>query len=335
MRAPATSLGWRPGRRCRYTAAVPVLEVDALRKTFVRGLLRRKTEALRGVSFQVERGEIFGFLGPNGAGKTTTIKILMGLIFPTAGKARLLGADAGNRDAKAKLGYLPENPYFYDYLTVTELLDMVGRLHGMDAAARRRRSAALIEEVGLGHAAKRPMRSFSKGMLQRAGLAQALLSDPELVVLDEPMSGLDPIGRKEVRDIILGLRERGKTVFFSTHILSDATLLCDRVAIVVGGELRDTGPLGTLLDPKVDAVEILWSGDDATAERVDDLAGTHARTSEGRISRVADLDAANAVVARVIAGNGRILHVIPHRQSLEDVFVHEAKVAGAGRRDDA
>jgi len=310
---------------------VRVLEVDALRKTFVRGLLRRKTEALRGISFHVERGEIFGFLGPNGAGKTTTIKILMGLIFPTAGRARLLGADIGDREAKQRLGYLPENPYFYDYLTATELLDMVGRLHGMDAGARRRRAGALIEEVGLGHAAKRPLRAFSKGMLQRAGLAQALMGDPELVVLDEPMSGLDPIGRKEVRDIILRLRERGKTVFFSTHILSDATLLCDRVAILVGGELRDTGPLGSLLDPRIDAVEVLWTGDDAVADALAVEVGDHSRTSEGRIAKMPDLQAANRVVARVVEGGGCIVHVIPHRESLEDLFVHEARAAGSPR----
>ena len=302
-----------------------VLEVDALRKTFVRGLARRKTEALRGITFHVDEGEIFGFLGPNGAGKTTTIKILMGLIFPSAGTARLLGAEVGNREAKQRLGFLPENPYFYDYLTALELLDMVGRLHGLAASERRRRSARLVEEVGLAHAAKRPLRSFSKGMLQRAGLAQALMGDPDLIVLDEPMSGLDPIGRKEVRDIILSLRARGKTVFFSTHILSDATLLCDRVAILVGGELRDTGPLGTLLDPQVDAVEVLWQGDDSLAARIEAGVGTHERTSEGRLARVADLEQANTVIARVVEGGGRVLHAIPHRESLEDLFVHEAQ----------
>jgi len=307
-----------------------VLEVDALRKTFVRGLARRKTEALRGITFHVDAGEIFGFLGPNGAGKTTTIKILMGLIFPTQGRARLLGADIGDRAAKQRLGYLPENPYFYDYLTALELLDMVGRLHGLPAPERRRRSARLVEEVGLGAAASRPLRSFSKGMLQRAGLAQALMGDAELVVLDEPMSGLDPIGRKEVRDIILSLRARGTTVFFSTHILSDATLLCDRVAIVVDGTLRDTGPLGTLLDPKIDAVEVLWQGDDALVARIAQGPGEHVRTSEGCIARLRDLDEANAVVARVVEGGGRIVHVVPHRESLEDLFVHQA-TAGGGR----
>ncbi|MFO0632388.1 MAG: ABC transporter ATP-binding protein [Nannocystaceae bacterium] len=305
-----------------------VLSVEALRKTFVRGLARRRTEALRGVSFAVEPGEIFGFLGPNGAGKTTTIKILMGLIFASSGTARLFGTEVGRREAKQRLGYLPENPYFYDYLTVLELLDMVGRLHGLPAAIRRQRAHALVEEVGLGHAASRPLRSYSKGMLQRAGLAQALIGDPELVVLDEPMSGLDPIGRKEVRDIIVSLRRRGKTVFFSTHILSDATLLCDRVAILVRGELRDTGPLGQLLSPAIDGVEVLYTADDALGDRIAAGPGQHERTSEGRVARVADLAAANAVAKAVLEGGGTLLSLAPHRQSLEELFVQEAAAPG-------
>ena len=304
---------------------MPVLEVESLRKTFVRGLLRRRTEALRGVSFAVDEGEIFGFLGPNGAGKTTTIKILMGLIHPSGGHARVLGTAAGDRRAKQRVGFLPENPYFYDYLTAHELLDMVGRLHGMTAAARRRRAATLVEQVGLAHAARRPLRSFSKGMLQRAGLAQALMGDPEVVVLDEPMSGLDPIGRKEVRDIIISLRAAGKTVFFSTHILSDATLLCDRVAILAGGTLRDTGPLGELLNPRVDAVELLYDGDDALAARVAAIDGEHTRTSEGRLAKLADLEHANRAARLVLEGGGRVLSLAPHRQSLEELFLQEAR----------
>ncbi|HWB77881.1 MAG TPA: ABC transporter ATP-binding protein [Nannocystaceae bacterium] len=302
-----------------------VLEVDSLRKTFVRGLLRRRTEALRGVSFAVEKGEIFGFLGPNGAGKTTTIKILMGLIFPSGGTAKVFGAEVGDRRAKERVGYLPENPYFYDYLNLRELLDMVGRLHGLDRSTRRRRADALIEEVGLADAARRPLRSYSKGMLQRAGLAQALIGEPELVVLDEPMSGLDPIGRKEVRDLMLRLRERGTTVFFSTHILSDATLLCDRVAIVVGGELRDTGPLGQLLSPGVERVEVLWTAPDELAEKLQSGPGTHSTNSEGRLSHVPDLAAANELAAAVIRGGGEVHSLVPHRQGLEELFVAEAK----------
>ncbi len=305
-----------------------VLEVEGLRKTFFRGFLRRRTEALRGVGLSVDAGEIFGFLGPNGAGKTTTIKILMGLIFPTAGSANVLGAPVGDRRAKQRVGYLPENPYFYDYLSARELLDMVGRLHGLTASDRRRRSDDLLAKVGLAHAATRPLRSYSKGMLQRVGLAQALIGDPELVVLDEPMSGLDPIGRKEVRDIIVELRQRGKTVFFSTHILSDATMLCDRVAIIVRGELRDTGPLGALLSPKIAGVDVVWEGDDHLAREVVVGPGAHERTSEGRVVRVEDLDQANSVVAAIVKGGGRVLQLTPHRQSLEELFVHEARAGG-------
>jgi ABC-2 type transport system ATP-binding protein len=308
-----------------------VLEVEKLRKTFVRGFSRTRTEALQDVSFTVNSGEIFGFLGPNGAGKTTTIKILMGLIHPSSGTARVLGAPVGDLNAKLRVGYLPENPYFYDYLSVAELLDMVGRLYGMNRATRRKRGRILIERVGLGHAAKRSLRSFSKGMLQRAGLAQALMGDPDVVVLDEPMSGLDPLGRKEVRELIEELRDAGKTVFFSTHILADATMLCDRVGIIVGGRLRDVGPLGSLLNPRVDRVEIVWSAPEAAASRLRERDGEHEVTSEGTVTRVPDLDTAQTFATAVLEQGGRLLQLTPHRQSLEELFVSEAE-AGDTRR---
>jgi ABC-2 type transport system ATP-binding protein len=289
--------------------------------------------ALKSISFRVERGEVVGFLGPNGAGKTTTIKILMGLIFPTAGEAKVLGAPAGDRKAKARVGYLPENPYFYDYLSVGELLDMVGRIHGLTGAERKKRAAELIERVGLGHAGKRPLRSYSKGMLQRAGLAQALVGDPELVVFDEPMSGLDPIGRKEVRDLIFELRDRGKTVFFSTHILADATMLCDRVGIIVTGKLRDVGPLGELLSPKVRSVEVVWRAPESERESLLELAqntdGEHETTSEGEVLRATSSEAAEAFIAKLVSAGGTVVQVLPHRQSLEELFVHEAKEKAA------
>lgn len=309
-----------------------VLEVKDLRKTFVRGFFRRKTEAVRGISFAVEPGQIFGFLGPNGAGKTTTIKILMGLIHATAGTASVLGAPAGQRAAKERLGYLPENPYFYDYLTVPELLDMVGRLHGLDRSTRGRRAGELIERVGLGDAKGRPLRSFSKGMLQRAGLAQALIGEPSVVVLDEPMSGLDPLGRKEVRDLILELRERGTTVFFSTHILSDASTLCDRVAIIAKGRLRDTGELGDLLSPKVQSVEVLWKAGDESLESLRttlrEHSGEHETTSEGELYRSGEEPEAEAFITAAVEAGARVLTVHRHRQSLEELFVHEAEAAG-------
>src|SRR5262245_9230149 len=208
-----------------------------------RTLRRMKVPALVDLDLEVREGEIFGFVGPNGAGKTTALKILAGLLKPTSGRALLFERRVSDPDAKRQMGFLPENPYFYDYLKPEEFLDFCGKLFGIPRAERRRRIDALLELGGLGHARGRALRRSSKGMLQRIGIAQALITDPSLVVLDEPMSGLDPIGRKEVRDLIARLRQQGKTIFFSTHILSDVELLCDRVGIVVGGRLRGMGRL--------------------------------------------------------------------------------------------
>ena len=310
-----------------------VLEVQNLRKEFVRGFWRKRTVAVDGVSFSVEPGEVFGFLGPNGAGKTTTMKMLMGLIHPSAGSATILGARIGDLEAKRKIGYLPENPYFYDYLSASEYLHMVGRIYGMDRAARSKRADELLDRLGLSMAKGRAMRSYSKGMLQRAGLAQALMGDPELVVLDEPMSGLDPIGRREVRELILDLRRAGKTVFFSTHILADANLLCDRVAIIVKGKLRDVGPLGELLSPQVHRVEVLWTmpeslGDEERealrARLRDEFAGEHHTSSEGEQFMAGAQAQVDRFVAAVVAGGGHVLQVAPQRETLEELFVRDA-----------
>ncbi len=306
---------------------VPIIEVDNLRKVFRRGFFRRETTAVDGISFSVEAGEIFGFLGPNGAGKTTTMKVLMGLIHATSGSARVLGAPVGDRRARHRLGYLPENPYFYDYLSAVELLHMVGRLYGLDRPARDKRAHELLDRLGLAHAKRRPMRSYSKGMLQRAGLAQALMGDPELVVLDEPMSGLDPIGRKEVRDLIVDLRSRGKTVFFCTHILADANLVCDRVGILVNGKLRDVGPLGELLNPRVDTVDVQWScQDEGTRERLQ-AHGRHLSTSEGEITTFEGREDADLFITELVSSGGRIFAVTPQRESLEELFVRDAQAS--------
>ena len=302
-----------------------VLEVENLRKEFVRGFTRKRTVAVDGISFAVEPGEVFGFLGPNGAGKTTTMKMLMGLIHPSAGKVAVLGAAIGDIAAKRRIGYLPENPYFYDYLSATEYMHMVGRIHGLDRAQRSKRADELLERVGVGMAKGRAMRGYSKGMLQRFGLAQALVGDPELVVLDEPMSGLDPIGRREVRELILELRERGKTVFFSTHILADANLLCDRVAIIVKGKLRDVGPLGELLSPKVHRVEVVWAGPDALRERLaTEFGGEHSSSSEGQMFVATEAAEVDRFLAAVLAGGGSIGQVTPQRETLEELFVRDA-----------
>ncbi|HJZ88494.1 MAG TPA: ABC transporter ATP-binding protein [Polyangia bacterium] len=285
-----------------------VLAAEHLSKTFAVGFFRKKVHAVIDVSLEVRRGEIFGFLGPNGAGKTTTIKMLMGLIFPTGGGAHLLGKPVGDLAAKRRMGFLPEAPYFYDYLTAEEFLDLAGALADLSRPERRRRSAALLERVGLADARGRALRKFSKGMLQRIGIAQALIHDPELVVLDEPMTGLDPIGRKEMRDLIVELRQEGKTVFFSTHILSDVELICDRVAILVGGRVRDLGPLEKLLSPRLLATEIVLKAGDE--ERAHTLPGD------------ANVD---VFVRDALARGEHLISVTPRRESLEDLFVREAQ----------
>lgn len=284
----------------------PVIRVEGLRKTFAVGFLRRKVEAVRRVSFQVEPGEIFGFVGPNGAGKTTTIKALMGLLYPTAGSCELLGRPVPNNEAKRHIGFLPETPYFYDYLTGRELMHLMGRLFELPTEVRRERTEKLLAQVGLERAASIPLRKYSKGMLQRLGLAQALINDPALIILDEPMSGLDPIGRKEIRDLIANLRAEGRTVFFSTHILSDVELLCDRCAILVGGEVRDVGPLDRLLSPKILHTEVVLERSGAKEEH--------------RLAPGEDVD---AFLRTAIESGARVVGVQSHREHLEDLFLRE------------
>ena len=315
-----------------------VIQVQDLRKSFRTPLRRKQVDVLQGVSFTVERGEVFGFLGPNGAGKTTTIRILMGLIAATGGQAHLFGEPVPSRAARARLGFLPESPYFYDYLTVTELLDLTGRLCGIDHRERKRRGAALIDRVGLARARNTPLKKYSKGMLQRAGIAQALINDPELVVLDEPTSGLDPVGRKEVRDIIVSLREQGKTVFFSSHILADVEAMSDRIGIVVGGRMRDVGSVSDLVGETLrNTVVVLLlpapsedSGDaDAVATELGQ--GAHAVERDGQELTVtldagADID---AFLARARERGARVRSVTPRYDSLEDLFLRHAQSSGA------
>jgi len=249
------------------TAAV---EIEGLTKDYEVGFLRKKrVRALDGLTLRVERGEIFGFLGANGAGKTTTIKLLMRLIFPTAGSARILGSDVGDAPTRARIGYLPEHPYFYDYLTARELLEYCAELFGYSRAERRRRAAEQLARVRLDEKSwDRQLRKFSKGMLQRVGLAQALVNDPEVVFLDEPMSGLDPIGRREIRDLIASLRQGGTTVFLCSHILSDIEVLCDRAAVMRSGRLAHVGRLDELRsEGGVRAMELVLAG--AAAERIE------------------------------------------------------------------
>ncbi|HEY5935156.1 MAG TPA: ABC transporter ATP-binding protein [Kofleriaceae bacterium] len=304
--------------------ADPAIEVRDLRKTYRTPFRRKKVEALRGVTFDVERGHIFGFVGPNGAGKTTTIRTLMGLIKPSGGSAKLLGQAIPSRAARAKIGFLPEAPYFYDYLSVGELLDLAGRLFGVPADVRKKRADDLIERVGLGRARSQSLKKFSKGMLQRAGLAQALMNDPELVVLDEPMSGLDPIGRKEVRDLILELRDQGKTVFFSTHILSDVEAITDRVAIVARGSLQAHGTPAELVQKTVLGIDVaLRVPSDASIDELT-TGGERVRRIGDELSLTLPGDTdVDAWLVRAHAAGAKLTSLTPRHETLEDLFLRE------------
>ena len=297
-----------------------VIETFGLEKRYLVGFWRKREKiGLRPLNLSVEDGEVFGFLGPNGAGKTTTLKLLMGLIYPTAGSARILGLPYDDPTVKARIGYLPENPYFYDHLTAEELLEYLAQLSGVDARDRKRRVRDMLAHVRLEDSARMQLRKFSKGMLQRVGIAQAILHDPQIVFLDEPMSGLDPIGRREVRDLIQRLKDEGKTVFFSTHILSDAESLCDRVAVIHKGELRGVGAVADLVSQVTGQIELLWQGAAATPAIAALGAEIHATGETVRATLPeAQLDAAIDAIRRARA---KLIAVTPVRSTLEDYFV--------------
>ena len=296
------------------------IEILGLEKTYRVGFWRKRPKrALHPLDLTVENGEIFGFLGPNGAGKTTTLKMLMGLVFPTGGSARILGMELDDPRMKAQIGFLPEQPYFYDYLTGSELLKYYGLLSGMNSAGLMPKIEAALERVGLRDAAHLQLRKFSKGMLQRVGIAQAILHDPKVVFLDEPMSGLDPMGRREVRTLIEGLKAEGKTVFFSTHILSDAEALCDRVAIIHHGKLRGVGAVEELTAGVTAQVEIVWAGTLIPASlralaTECHVAGDTVRAVFGAVQQDAALETLKREKLRLIS-------VVPVRTSLEEYFV--------------
>ena len=302
-----------------------VIEVERLAKTFRIGFFMKKVEAVRDVSFTVAKGEIFGLLGPNGAGKTTTLKALTGLIRPTRGKITVLGMAVPDGRIRRRMGFLPENPYFYEYLSPFEYLVFAGALFGMGRDARRGKAEDLLARVGLAEERDRPLRRFSKGMLQRLGVAQALVNDPEVLVLDEPMSGLDPIGRREVRELILAQRAAGKTILFSSHILTDVEMICDRVAIVNRGVVTSVGALGDLLRPEVRRTVIEAEGLPASFEaEVEGMCLSVTRVGamlQMRIEGDANVD---RIVDMVRGAGGRLASVVPHRETLEDVFVRDA-----------
>jgi len=302
-----------------------IVQTEQLSKVFRVGFWGKRVTAVDGLNLEVRRGEVFGFLGPNGAGKTTTLKMLMGLIYPTSGHARLFGRDLGGPETKARLGFLPESPYFYDYLTSREFLGFYGHLFGLWGAVLEKRVDELLELVGMTHAKNLQLRKFSKGMLQRVGIAQALINDPELVVLDEPMSGLDPIGRKEVRDLILRLKESGKTILFSSHILHDAEVLCDRVAMILKGRLVACGRVTDLLDQGAShQVELVV--DCLTQEGLD-----HLRPLTDKVVMQGDRmllvlksqQQVGGALEIVRAAKASLVSLNPQKGSLEDLFIRE------------
>ena len=318
-RAPAApSLGAPDAER--------LIDVRGLSKTFELGLFKkRRVEAVKGVTFDVRRGEIFGFLGPNGAGKTTTIKMLTGLIAPTSGEAFLFGERVPSPAARASLGFLPENPYVYPYLTPREFVELSGRLSGMGGRALTRRAEEVLGHVRIAYAADRQVRRLSKGMLQRTGLAAALVSDPQMLILDEPMSGLDPVGRKEVKDLIFAERDRGRTVFFSTHILSDVEAMCDRVAILREGEVVVSGALRDLLRGDVMRTEVTLAGASEALEARLREAGHAVHHRPGVL--LVDLEGeehVGGVLTLSLAHGARVLEVVPRRETLEDLFLRRA-----------
>lgn len=296
------------------------IEILDLEKIYNAGFWRKRSKrALRPLNLAIEEGEIFGFLGPNGAGKTTTLKILMGLVFPTAGTARILGMELDDPRMKAQIGFLPEQPYFYDHLTARELLHYYGQLSGMEAKQLSRKVEAVLEQVKLTSSANVQLRKFSKGMLQRAGIAQAILHDPKVVFLDEPMSGLDPMGRREVRSLIEDLKAHGKTVFFSTHILSDAEALCDRVGIIHRGELRGVGAVAQLTSGVHGKVEIVWQGSTVPAGL--QTMGAECRAAGESMRIIVPEENQDAALEALRRERLRLISVVPVRSSLEDYFV--------------
>jgi ABC-2 type transport system ATP-binding protein len=305
---------------------VPALATYQLTKDYTIGFWRKHPcRALDGLTLEVERGEVFGFLGPNGAGKTTTLKLLMQLVFPTAGRAEILGRPIGDLDAKRRLGYLPENPYFYDYLTAEELLVYFARLFGFNSADARARASSLLDEVGIAGERRLQLRKLSKGMIQRVGIAQAIINRPELVILDEPMSGLDPLGRREVRALILRLRNQGCTVFFSSHVLSDAESMCSRVAILARGRLVAAGRLTDMLAFRARGWELVIAGVDETViARIGPRILSAVRISEGRYTLDLPLDPPpGELLAELTSTGAQLVSLNPIRETLEDFFVQQ------------
>ncbi len=302
-----------------------MLNVENLVKDYTTGFLRKKVRVLKGVSFSVNKGEIFGFVGPNGAGKTTTFKTILGFVPPTSGRVEIMGKPLGDVDVKKHIGYLPENPYFYDYLTGEELLRYMGELHGLNGSGLTKRVDELLEKVNMSHAKRVQLRKYSKGMLQRVGVAQALINDPEFLILDEPMSGLDPMGQREIRELILEQKKKGKTILLSSHILSDVEALCDRVGVIIGGRVVKMGELGNLFEEiHTDYEMLLKSVDEGIVNKLSDLRVTLEKRA-GFIVLKFDEDIKPRVLDVISKSQADVVSLHPLRKSLEGLFVQEAK----------
>jgi ABC-2 type transport system ATP-binding protein len=313
----------------------PAIDIEDLTKDYRVGFWRpRPYRALDRLTLQVSPGDVFGFLGPNGAGKTTTLKLLLQLVFPTSGRAEILGRPVGDLSVRRRIGYLPENPYFYDNLTAEEVMEYFAALFGLSPAERRRRTTSLLDEVGIGAERRMQLRKYSKGMVQRVGIAQALVNDPEVVFLDEPMSGLDPIGRRDIRALILRLRDAGKTVFFSSHILSDAEALCSRVAIVVGGRLATSGRLADMAGYDVRGWEVVMMGVTAAVlAKASTGVVSVTPVSDGRVTFELAKDARpEPFVAELAAAGASLISVTPLHTTLEQVFVQQVANAPSARQ---
>jgi ABC-2 type transport system ATP-binding protein len=313
----------------------PAIQVEELTKDYAVGFWRKRPyRALDRLTLRIDTGEVFGFLGPNGAGKTTTLKLLMQLIFPSSGRAEILGRPVGDVATRRRIGYLPENPYFYDYLSGEELLSYFAELFGYSGADRQRRVSTLLDKVGIGPERRLQLRKYSKGMVQRVGIAQALINDPEVIFLDEPMSGLDPLGRRDIRSLILELRDQGRTIFFSSHILADAEALCSRVAVVAGGRLAASGVLSDMLAFEVRGWELVVS--DLTPEVLNRITPAPRRVtpiSAGRYALELSLEQPpERVLAELVATGAHLVSLNPVRDTLEDVFVRRVAEMGRGAR---
>jgi len=301
-----------------------MIQVKNLSKIYTKGFIPRKTEALKDINFEIDRGEIFGYLGPNGAGKTTTIKILLNLIFPSGGKAFIRGIDVTGVESRKRVGFMPDHPYFYDYLTAGEFLDYCGKLFLYDRKKRKELIDDLLELVGILKHKDLQIRKFSRGMMQRLGIAQALINDPEILILDEPLSGLDPVGRRELKDIIRHQKEKGKTIFFSSHILADAEDLCDRIGILVEGSLKYIGEIGEIANRNVEFYEITAciNGFESYEPLKSDFAVQNLGDNIIKV-KVKEEKIVSGIAKKILNNGGTIMSIVPKRKSLEDIFIEE------------